>query len=621
MENTLKKPLESAVARKLPVGAEASRNGAHFRVWAPKCHVVSVLLEDAHEHALAPERDGYFAAQVNDAAPGTRYRFRLDGASSYPDPASRFQPEGPDGPSEVIDSASFGWSDQDWGGIDPERVVVYELHIGTFTREGTWSAAARELQPLAELGVTVIELMPVADFPGRFGWGYDGVDLFAPTRLYGRPDDMRRFVDAAHRLGIGVILDVVYNHLGPEGNYLGAFSDAYTTDRYDNEWGDALNFDGADSAPVREFFLANAGHWIDEFHLDGLRLDATQQIFDRSEEHIVTAIRRRVREAAGRRRTWVVAENEPQEASLITRDGIDALWNDDLHHAAIVALTGRREAYYSDYLGNPQELVSAAKHHFLYQGQHFAWQKKRRGTPALGVTPHSFVQYLQNHDQVANSASGARVHELAAPGALRAMTAYLLLCPASPMLFMGQEFNASAPFLYFADHEPDLARKVRHGRRDFLAQFPSLADMRERLAVPHDESTFFKCKLDHSERVRNEAVWRLHRDLLRLRREDRVFAGPRPGGLDGAVLGREALVLRFLGGDEGDRLLLVNLGPDLPLTPVSEPLLAPPRAVNWRLLWHSEDPDYGGSGAPSPESGDGKWRLPGRAAVVMTSHD
>ncbi len=320
-----------------------------------------------------------------------RYGFRTDTAEKLlPDPASRFQPEGPHGPSEIIDPDTFRWTDQGWRGRPREELVIYEMHVGSFTPEGSWEAAARELPELAALGITCIELMPVADFPGRFGWGYDGVDLFAPTRLYGRPDEFRRFVDRAHAHGIAVILDVVYNHFGPDGNYLRCFSQSYFSDRYKNEWGDPINFDGPDSGPVREFFLANAGYWIDEYHLDGLRLDATQQIFDASDDHIMAAIVRQVREAASGRTTFIVGENEPQHARLVRPPerggyGLDALCNDDFHHSAMVALTGRREAYYTDYRGAPGEFVAAAKYGFLYQGQRYVWQRQRRGRLALDL--------------------------------------------------------------------------------------------------------------------------------------------------------------------------------------------------------------------------------------------
>jgi maltooligosyltrehalose trehalohydrolase len=613
-------------SRRLPIGAEVTPEGVHFRVWVPKCRRVEVV-HDGGSVELENESDGYFSGLAKGIGVGALYRYRLDGDESFPDPASRFQPEGPHGPSRVVDPSAFAWTDQAWRGVGREGQVIYEMHVGTFTREGTWKAAARELPELARLGITVIEMMPIAEFPGRFGWGYDGVDLFAPSHLYGEPDDLRRFVDRAHAAGLGVILDVVYNHFGPDGNYLRQFADTWFTDRYENDWGDAINFDGEDAGPVRDFFVANAGYWIDEFHFDGLRLDATQDIHDDSDAPILATIGRRVREAARGRATLILAENEPQETRLVRPlerggYGIDALWNDDFHHSAHVALTGRKEAYYTDYLGTAQEMISAVKYGYLYQGQRYSWQKQRRGSPGLDLPPAAFVSYIQNHDQVANSGHGERCHRLSDPGRFRAMTALLLLGPATPMLFQGQEFCSSAPFLYFADHNAELAAAVGKGRLEFLSQFPSLADpaVQARIDPPHEPATFERCKLDFAERERHAGCYALHRDLLRLRREDPTFHAPRKGGVDGAVLTSEALVLRFgvLGADpDGDRLLLVNLGRDLHYSPAPEPLLAPPEGCRWEVLWSSEDPRYGGCGAPPPEDEEVGWRIPGHAAVVL----
>jgi maltooligosyltrehalose trehalohydrolase len=612
------------IKRRFPIGAELVAEGVHFRVWAPRASIVDVVVDNGNAYTLTAEDDRYFSGVVPELTDGTRYRFRLDGNSPLlPDPASRFQPEGPHGPSEVVDPSRFAWTDRAWRGRAIAGQVIYEMHVGTLTREGTWAAAMRELDELARLGITVVELMPVADFPGRFGWGYDGVDLFSPTRLYGRPDDFRRFVDRAHALGLAVILDVVYNHLGPDGNYLKHFSADYFTDRYDNEWGEPLNFDGAHAEPVRELFLTNAAYWIDEYHLDGLRLDATQQIFDASRDHIVAAVARRVRDAAGERTTIVVAENEPQEARLARAPerggfGLDGLWNDDFHHSARVAATGRRDAYYLDYLGSAQEFVSAAKWGFLFQGQRYAWQKKRRGSPAHDLPASAFVTYLQNHDQVANSGRGERLHTLTSPGRYRALMALLLLGPGTPMLFQGQEFAASAPFLFFADHATALARDVRKGRRQFLAQFPGLAmpDMQACLADPADVATFERCKLDLDERARHADAYRLCADLLRLRREDGVFGSRPRGSVDGAVLGAQGFVLRFFGERGDDRLLLVNLERDLILHETPEPLLAPPEGRSWHVRWFSDEARYGGCGIAPVETDDG-WRIPGEAAVVL----
>jgi maltooligosyltrehalose trehalohydrolase len=611
--------------RRYPVGAESvPAGGVHFRVWAPKRRRVEVVVVTAGTFDLEAEPGGYFSGTVAAARAGGLYHFRLDGGDKlYPDPASRFQTVGPHGPSRVIDSSAFAWTDSDWKGCGRDGQVLYELHIGTFTSEGTWAAAQKELPALADLGVTLLEVMPVAEFPGRFGWGYDGVNLFAPTRLYGTPDDFRRFVNAAHAVGLGVILDVVYNHFGPDGNFLREFSDDFVSTRHKNEWGDAINYDGDNAGPVRDFILANAAYWIDEYHLDGLRLDATQQIFDDSRRHILMDIVQAVRRAARGRATYIVAENETQHARLVRPTeqggyGLDALWNDDYHHSAVVALTGHNAAYYTDYRGEPQEFVSAAKYGYLYQGQRYAWQKQRRGRPALDVAPAAFVTFLENHDQVANSGRGLRLHQQTSPGRLRSLTALMLLGPQTPMLFQGQEFCASAPFLYFADHNPELAEAVRKGRHQFLAQFPTLAspEMRHRLADPGDPDTFRRCKLDFGERTRNATAHALHRDLLHLRRDDPVFCAPRRRGLDGAVLGGHALVLRYFDAEHGDRLLVVNLGRDLHLQPAPEPLLAPPEAKVWGIVWSSEHPNYGGCGTPALDTEE-NWTIPGEAAVVL----
>jgi maltooligosyltrehalose trehalohydrolase len=615
--------MSARTGRRFPIGAEPLSDGISVRVWAPSRKSVSVVIEGGGTQPLAREAEGYFSGLVKDAGPGTLYRFRLDADRTlYPDPASRFQPDGPHGPSEVIDPKTFVWSDGGWKGVTLKGQVIQEVHVGTFTPEGTWAAAAEKLPIIAETGITLVEVMPVNDFPGRFGWGYDGVNQFAPTRLYGRPDDFRRFVDAAHRAGIGVILDVVYNHFGADGNYLACFSKDYFTDRYENEWGDSVNFDGENAGPVREFFLTNARHWIEEYHLDGLRLDATQALFDASDKHIMTDIVEASCKAASERGIVIIGESEPQRANLLRPAdaagcGIHAVWNDDFHHSAMVAMTGRNEAYYSDHNGSPQELVSAAKYGYLFQGQFYVWQQKGRGTPALDIPIHRFVNYLQNHDQIANSGRGLRFQDLTSPGRARAMTALLLLLPTTPVLFQGQDFWASSPFYYFADHQGELAELVRKGRAESVSQFPSLDSeaMQARLPDPNALDTFEACKLDWAERERNGDAVRLHRDLLKLRRKDPVFAAQRSGSLDGAVIGPEAFLLRFFGEAGDDRLLVVNLGHDLRLASMAEPLLAPPADRLWRLAWSSEHPDYGGSGV-AVETG-GRWGIQGHAAMVM----
>lgn len=610
--------------RRYPIGAEVMRGGTHFRVWAPDCRDIEVVIGDEAGHRLFEEDTGYFSGLVPKVGPEALYSFVVNGKSLIPDPASRFQPTGPHGPSQVVDPKQFAWTDDAWRGLPLEQLIIYELHIGTFTPEGTWAAAARELPELAEVGINCVELMPVADFAGEFGWGYDGVNLFAPTRLYGQPDDFRRFVDAAHSYGITVLLDVVYNHFGPDGNYVGQFCGSYFTDHYKTDWGSAINFDGQQSGPVREFYLTNVAHWIEEYHLDGLRLDATQNIYDKSPpaQHILTQITQRARAAAPHRTIIVVAENEPQDSQLIVPVadggyGLDAVWNDDLHHTARVALTGQREAYYTDYRGTPQEFISAAKHGYLYQGQWYSWQKQGRGRPGLDLGIRHYVNYLQNHDQVANSARGQRAHQLCSPARYRALTALTLLMPGTPMLFMGQEFAASSPFLYFADHGEELAGLVQAGRAEFLSQFPSIAgpQMQAELPLPHQPQTFHRCKLDFAERLSHAADYLLTKDLLRLRRTQPAFQSTSDQGIDGAVLDTNAFVLRYFH-QLGDCLLIVNLGPDLNMQVVPEPLLAPEHAKKWALSLSTEDPQYGGNGICELNLQQGDWRIPAETAVI-----
>ncbi len=616
--------------RRYPIGAEViDGNQTDFRVWAPKARELDVVVEDGANskrvfHALTLEADGYFSGTI-DIGVGTHYRLRVDADENcYPDPASRFQPDGPHGASCIVDPTKFRWNDAEWPGLMLKGQILYEMHIGTFTQEGTWRAGAEQLTELARVGITVIEMMPVAEFPGRFGWGYDGVDLFAPSHLYGTPDDLRAFVDCAHSLGLGVILDVVYNHFGPDGNYLGVFSDDYLIRGKGHEWGDVINFDGPSSGPVREFFITNGRYWIEEFHFDGFRFDATHAIRDESEEYIIGAVGRGAREAAGSRYIILIAENDLQEAKMIRPpskggDGLDGMWNDDFHHSAIVAMTGNNVGYYCDYSGNPQEFISAAKYGFLYQGQALSWRQISRGTPTPGVPAEDFVCFIENHDQIANTGLGKQPRFQTSRGCYRAMTALLLLGPWTPLLFQGQEFGASSPFLYFADVGDESVRDAtRRGRAQLLAPFLTLTEEEtmRRLAAPDDPEAFARCKLDLSERDKNRELYDLHIDLLKLRTEDSRFRQQGSGGIDGAVLGPASFVLRYFSEDNNDRLLIVNFAERRVLHPASEPLLAPPAGYRWETLWTSDSPRYGGADAivtATPE----QWILPAEAAVAL----
>src|SRR5437773_533546 len=619
--------------RRYPIGAEwIGENQTHVRVWAPKARELDVVVEYGQNsqrtfHPLSPEQGGYYAGAL-DVGVDARYWFRVNsGEKFYPDPASRFQPEGPHGPSCIIDPIQFQWTDSQWPGPAATGLkgqIIYEMHIGTFTKEGTWRAATEQLAELARIGITVVEMMPIADFPGKFGWGYDGVNLFAPSHLYGTPDDLRAFIDRAHSLGVAVVLDVVYNHFGPDGNYLAIFSDDYLIREKENEWGNAINFDGPNSEPVREFFITNGRYWIEEFHFDGFRFDATHAIRDRSREYIIGAVGRAAREGAGSRLIILVAENDLQEAKMARPrseggDDLDGLWNDDFHHSAVVALTGRNEAYFSDYLGAPQEFIAAAKYGFLYQGQARSWRKVLRGTPSFGIAPEVFVCFIENHDQIANTGRGERLRFQTSHARYRAMIALLLLGPWTPLIFQGQEFGASSPFLFFADiGDASVRNAIRRGRAKWLAPFVSLTEQQiwQTLPAPDDPQAFARCKLDFSERQKNRELYDLHIHLLKLRREDSRFRQPGSGGIDGAVLGPASLVLRYFSKENDDRLLLVNFGESQVLHPASEPLLAPHTCCKWETLWTSDSLRYGGAGAVTIANQE-RWFLPAESAVAL----
>ena len=613
----------------MPVGASLQPDGVRFRVWAPKRQRAEMVLTSPRQFAvpMTPEPDGYFTIMVPQLGAGARYWFRLDGEGPYPDPCSRFQPDGPHGPSMVVDPAAYAWHVTDWPGITIHGQVIYELHLGTFTPEGTCDAAIAKLDDLKDVGITLLEIMPVADFPGRWNWGYDGVDLYAPSRVYGDPHALKRLVDAAHEHGLGAMLDVVYNHFGPDGNYLGAYSDDYFTDRYENEWGAAINFDGPTAKPVRDFFIHNACYWIHEFRFDGLRFDATQSIHDHGPRHILAELSERTREAAGKRTIVLTAENEPQDVRLVRPIerggfGLDSMWHEDFHHSAMVALTGFREAYYTDYRGQPEEFLAAVKRGLIYQGQFYAWQGQPRGSVVDDEPASAFVCFLQNHDQVANTLAGDRIHALTSPAHYRAMAALWLLGPNTPLFFMGQEFGASTPFCYFVDHGPELAALVHKGRKEFLAQFPSYASPEAQAAIPDpsNPSLFMRSKLDWTERRRHAAIVRFHRDLLRLRRDDPVIAAQDRQRIDGARLAADAFVLRYFARDGADRLLVINLGTQSDCRPAPEPLLSMVGGRLWQLVWSSNDPQYGGPDALNPYT-PLCWHLPATSASLLVPGD
>jgi maltooligosyltrehalose trehalohydrolase len=503
------------VRHRMPFGTELDDHEVRFRLWAPGCDRVVLEQVDRSgartgEHPMTRSDGGWHRLALptsrSGVGAGMRYRFRLPDGLVVPDPASRHNPEDVHGPSEVIDPLAYRWRSADWTGRPWHTAVVYELHVGSFTPEGSFAAAAERLPQLQALGITAVELMPVADFPGTRGWGYDGVLPFAPEARYGRPEDLKRFVDTAHALGLMVLLDVVYNHFGPDGNYLHAYAPGFFDASRSTPWGPAIHLDGAEAAPVRRFFVDNALYWIEEFRLDGLRLDAVHAIRDESPQHLVAEIAAALRDGPGReRQVHLVLENEHNTARWLLRDAearplvATAQWNDDLHHAAHVLATGERDGYYVDYAEQPaRHLACALAAGFVYQGQPSPLRGGApRGEPSALLPSVAFVSFLQNHDQVGNRALGERLDALAPPAMVEALLACLLLSPHVPMLFMGEEFAATTPFLYFCDFTGDLGRAVAEGRRAEFAGFPAFADpaARERIPDPTAMSTFEASRL------------------------------------------------------------------------------------------------------------------------------
>ena len=477
------------------LGAWWTEPATHFRVWAPAAQTISVVVESGtagpREFPLRPAADGYFEGASSEVRPGDRYRYRIDGKQIYPDPVSRFQPQGVHGPSQVIDSSRFLWTDARWTGIALEKLVIYELQVGTFTPEGTFAAAMRKLPDLRDLGITAVELMPVADLAGSRNWGYDGVNLFAPARCYGQPDDLRHFIDAAHELGLAVHLDVVYNHFGPDGAYAGVFSPYYFSSRHQSPWGAGINFDEPQSAAVRHFFIESALYWIHEYHVDGLRLDATHAMVDDSPRHFLAELSAAVRDSLSesQRRVAVIAEDVRNLAHMVKPEaengwGVDALWSDDFHHQMRRCLAGDSDGYFQDYDGTVRAIAQTARQGWYYTGQRAPFFGGPRGTDPQGISPSRFVFFLQNHDQVGNRAFGDRLHHEIELAAFRAATTLLLLLPEIPLLFMGQEWAATAPFQYFTDHVPELGKLVTEGRRNEFRRFAAFADPKLRDQIP-----------------------------------------------------------------------------------------------------------------------------------------
>jgi maltooligosyltrehalose trehalohydrolase len=602
-------------------------NQCEFRVWAPQRQRVAlrILEEPARTVPLQAEAGGYWVSVVEGVSPGTLYQVVLDDVLVRPDPASRCQPQGVHGPSQVVDAQAYSWQEGDWRGLPLGQWVLYELHVGTFTSEGTFAAIIPRLPTLKTLGITTLSLMPVAQFPGQRNWGYDGVYPFSVQPSYGGSDGLKALVEACHQQGMAVVLDVVYNHLGPEGNYTANFG-PYTTDRYGTPWGAAMNYDDAHSDGVRDFVLDNVRMWVQEFHLDGLRLDAVHAIYDFSAQHLLAEMQRRVQpltEARGYP-CYLIAESDLNDRRVLAPPeqgghGLDAQWSDDFHHALHTLLTGETRGYYEDF-GHPDQLAKALRQGFVYDGVYSPHRRRRHGNDAQDRPPQQFVVCAQNHDQVGNRRMGERLSTLVGFESLKLAAGTVLLSPYVPMLFMGEEYGETAPFLYFIDHgDPDLVAAVREGRKREFAAFQTLGEPPD-AASP---DTFQQCLL-HWER-RNEGtsaiLWQFHQTLLHLRqqipalgvsdqRQIATLDVPAPG-----IVGW----IRWQGPSEV--LMLANVqhqplqGQPLQAQPVPP---RPPLAGRWHRRLDSATGDWHGPGSPAPAmlTGNATWELPPQSLVL-----
>lgn len=571
-----------------------------IRAWAPEHRALELVLfkEDGRsvERSLSMEREpeGFFLARIERPPAPFLYKMRVDGEGPFPDPWSRAQPFGVHGPSSLpLPAAQFAWTDRQWRGVRPDELVIYEVHVGTATPEGTFEALIPKLSAIRELGATAIELLPVASFSGGRNWGYDGVSLFAPSQAYGGPEGLKRLIDASHRAGLGVLIDAVYNHFGPDGSYLSVYSKSYFTSEHKTPWGDAINYGGERSAVPRELPLSNAEMWIGEYHADGLRLDATHAIIDDSQPHLLQEIPRRARAAAPDRRVLVMAEDERNDARLIRDEaqggfGLDGVWADDFHHQMRRAFAGDSEGYFQDYSGSVEDIVDTLREGWYYRGQHSKNLGHPRGTPANDTFPPRLVHCIQNHDQVGNRPFGNRLADDVSPAAFRAMSAVLLISPYTPLIFAGQEWNTRTPFLYFTDHQPELGRLVTEGRRKEFSGFSTFKG--EEVPDPQERETFKQSVLDWSERERPEArgVLALYRALLALRAKHPALREHSRGSYLVAGLSETAFVLEQHEGTATPRAalrLVVSIKGEL-----QQEL-----EDGWRLLLHSEESRFGGS--------------------------
>ena len=580
----------------LEVGARYQGQGySQFRVWAPLARQVELHKVNAPTSysAMQPNERGYYEL-LAEALPGCDYLYRLEGQTEFADPASRFQPQGILGPSRVIDH-NYSWSDHSWRGLPLEEYIIYELHVGTFTKDGTFEAAIPQLEELVELGITAVELMPVAQFPGNRNWGYDGVFPFAVQDSYGGPEQLKRLVNACHHQGLAIILDVVYNHLGPEGNYLARFG-PYFTDRYQTPWGNAINYDGPFSDEVRSFFILNALYWITEFRFDALRLDAVHAIFDQSAiaflEELSEAVHCRAKEL--NRQIYLIAESSLNDSRLVRPRvsgglGLDAQWNDDFHHALHTLLTSERSGYYQDY-GSIEDLAKSFRDGYVYSGEYSSYRKRRHGNVSRDVPAYRFVVCAQNHDQIGNRLRGERLSQLVSFDSLKLAAAVVLLSPYLPLLFMGEEYGEIAPFLYFTSHsDPELIAAIKRGRQQDFCSF----EPENEIPDTQSELTFEASKLNRNLKteITHQTLFDFYRELLRLRKSLPSLAVLTKRGLQAREIGREKALWVQRKSDHDETSLFFNFA-DSPIT-----CELPLSAGGWEKLLDSADQRWFGKGS------------------------
>jgi maltooligosyltrehalose trehalohydrolase len=611
----------------LPQGAELVAEGVRYRVWAREARQVEALVWTADEPPrivpLALDASGYFHGLDHQGERGDLYKFRLDGAQDYPDPASRYQPEGVHGRSQVIDPRQFQWHDLEWTTPPFRDLVIYELHVGTFTPDGTFLAAIDKLPHVRDLGATAIEIMPVAAFAGERNWGYDGVAIYAPAHSYGHPDDLRALVDAAHGLGLSVILDVVYNHLGPDGNYLGAYAPGYIDEARKTPWGGALRFDDPDYRPLRALFVANPLYWRDEFHIDGFRLDATHAILDESPRHILEEITSAIHDHGG----FAIAEDSRNDSRVLIPIeenglGFDALWADDFHHTLRVSNTRENEGYLGDFTGTLPEIVETLRNGWFYRGQYSQNKGGRRGSECRHISPRKFVHCISNHDQAGNRAMGERINHSISREAYLAASALLCLTPYTPMLFMGQEWGASTPFIFFTDHNEELGKLITTGRREEFKDFASFSSeaARARIPDPQDPKSFKDSRLvwDEVRDKKKSMTLELYRKCLALRRSEAAF---RPASRETwyvQALEMGAGALRFKGA-ASDWLVLFDLqgGHNGPL---AEEWICKPRGPGgWTVVLSTNEKQFGGTGVCAFDSATNQAHFDQPELVVLQS--